>query len=112
MGKRQLGGKDGTGSVLAGEDGGRRRRDDVGVDRSSVAVDPGGEPRDDQRVHAQGRLVPGETGQSQDAVVGQRKGNPQAEWEGDERVLFLVFPNRIALRNGLTRLSVYLEDPA
>ena len=33
-------------------------------------------------------------------------------WEGHERVLFLVFPNRIALRNGLTRLSVYLEDPA
>ncbi|UPR03071.1 hypothetical protein HOP50_11g63980 [Chloropicon primus] len=32
-------------------------------------------------------------------------------WEGHENVLFIVFPNKIALRNGLTRLSVFLEDP-
>ena len=32
-------------------------------------------------------------------------------WEGHERVIFLVYPNRVALRQSLTRLSVFLEDP-
>ena len=33
-------------------------------------------------------------------------------WEGHDSVLFLLYPNRIALRNALTRLSVFLEDPS
>ena len=32
-------------------------------------------------------------------------------WDGHERVVFVIFPNRVALRNGVTRLSVFLEDP-